>query len=241
MAFWHRKKRTSHRAEKEYTQHPFDSAEWTMQTVGDRQMKVCNCMSTSQGILTCTSSEKIAETFARLRRDSGEQLRGKVPENAHELTVEHAYEQLAQPPDGPVFKAIQMEDKWDVYFFDRTFQFVRSWTGDLVISADVTMEGDTMHIVKLYSAGTDDAVYALRVVDYLLKSHGLNMVVPHPLPDEVSDVPSDVARHAFAQYGRRGWFATRDDTLGIQSSEKYEFPPYDTAVPRSGSEQESGQ
>ena len=63
---------------------------------------------------------------------------------------------------------------------------------------------------------SDDRQYAARVVDYLIKSHMSNMVVPHPLPARLRDAPvGEIAAHSFEIFGRRGLFGSFEETIGI--------------------------
>ena len=235
MGFWNKKKKlTEAPAQDESSEAIFSSARWASHAAGEKSIKVCECMQSAMGMLALTADQKVARAFVEHRQDDGEAYRDKLPADANELAVSHTYKELEPPPDGPVFKAIQMEDKWDIYYLHGAFQFVRSWTGDLVITAEVRIEDKDMHIEKIHTGQTDDPEFALKVVDYLLKSHCLDMIVPHPLPDAVKDLPSDIAKYSFAQHGRRGWMATRDDTLGIYNSNKYGFPAHDTSAQTPG-------
>ena len=61
----------------------------------------------------------------------------------------------------------------------------------------------------------EESADVIRVVDFLIKSHLYGAVVPHPIP---ADMPNDVeklAMYSFAQYGRRGLYASYADTTSV--------------------------
>jgi hypothetical protein len=53
-------------------------------------------------------------------------------------------------------------------------------------------------------------------VDFLVKSHMSNMVVPHPFPENKRDAsPEELAHHSFSVFARRALFGTFEETKNI--------------------------
>ena len=112
-----------------------------------------------------------------------------------------------------------MEDKWDMYVYGERLYIARSWTGTLCFVADCAFKSNHVEIHRIYAEKTiifGDLQYAGRVVDFLIKSHMSNMVVPHPLPTKLKhESTREVAAHSFEMFGRRGLFGSFDETIGI--------------------------
>src|SRR5438093_9740874 len=130
-----------------------------------------------------------------------------------------SYPAVQAPADGPLFKANEMEDKWDIYFFNPHLYFARSWGGQLIYRATVDFEHKTEHetmmITRIEFAADHDAEFSRRSVDYLIKSHLLGAVTPHPIPRDVSAEPARIAAFSFSTFGRRCACGTYADTTVI--------------------------
>lgn len=161
---------------------------------------------------------KAVERFLRLRFSRGEQLRQRSPASALEIACRLDYPLDGDLSDGPLFRAQELEDKWDVFRYGDQIDFARSWTGDLVHRARVTTDTGRLVVTAVSSdpAAVDgDGRLAVRQVDYLLKSHLFGRVTPHPLPAGFPVEPQPIALYSFGAYGRRCAFATFADTVAI--------------------------
>ena len=165
-----------------------------------------------------TPDPKAAERFLRLRASRGEQLRRRTPSDALEIACRLDYPLDGDLGDGPLFRAQELEDKWDVFRYGDQIDFARSWTGDLVHRARVQPAAGRLVLTAVSSdaAAVDgDGRLAVRQVDYLLKSHLFGRVTPHPLPAGFPAEPQAIALYSFGAYGRRCAFATFADTVAI--------------------------
>lgn len=84
-------------------------------------------------------------------------------------------------PEGILYRAMDMAEKWDADFFDGKIYFSRSWTGDLVLVADVTMQSRALAISAVTSPSIDaePSPMPIRDVDFLVKTYILRGEVPH--------------------------------------------------------------
>jgi hypothetical protein len=118
-----------------------------------------------------------------------------------------------------LFIAQQMEDKWDIYFFDGYLYFARSWTGDLIFRAKANFSDRGMIIssidAKSQAVGGDHSL-AIRQVDFLIKSHLLKQEAPHPIPANLPEDPQRIALYSFQLFGRWASYATYEDTITKQ-------------------------
>jgi len=177
---------------------------------------VLDCSAFAHSMVSVTSNAEIATRFTQLRGSEGEHCRTKDPGN---LVTTHC--QLKFPfdahRDGPLFRAEQMEDKWDVFLLDGgDLFFSRSWTGDVVYKASIVFEYSHAIVTQIRGqreeGSSEDPV---AVVDYLIKSHVFGLVAPHPLPITPQTNEQDLALWSFARYGRRGLFGTKDDVTHL--------------------------
>lgn len=163
-----------------------------------------------------TQDQKIAESFLTLRQSVGAEYKGVLPEQAVELDCDLRYEYAGEVAEGILYKASQMEEKWDIYLYGDRIYFCRSWTGALVFVAEFTATGSEIVISRIWAAGEltePDSTFAIRQVDYLIKSHIFGRAVPHPLPENLPREPQTVGLHSFSQYGSMCCFATYEDTI----------------------------
>ncbi len=64
-----------------------------------------------------------------------------------------------------------------------------------------------------------DEVFAERLVNYLILSHALNLLVPHPVHPDIPDDPEQIARDSFTRFGQWGVFASYENTIDISDDE----------------------
>jgi len=176
---------------------------------------IIDCAAVTQSFVSTTKDPQIAESFVQLRTSTGEQYRGHNPEGGRTVTCDLSYPYSRRLSDGPLFKAQEMEDKWDVYLYDSDAYFARSWRGELVYRARVHREPDRLRVYEVAYPADQDAVYALRVVDFLIKSHVFDQVVPHPLPSDLALEPAQIALYSFSLFGRRCAYASFEDTTAV--------------------------
>ncbi len=120
--------------------------------------------------------------------------------------------------NGPLFKAEEMEDKWDIYQFDDYLYFVRSWTDDLVLRASLRFNGSQAVIFKVLAnleRVKGEGLFALQTADFLIKRLLYRYQAPHPLPANLKNKsPEELALFSFSFFGRGGLYGTFEDTLG---------------------------
>jgi tetratricopeptide (TPR) repeat protein len=190
-------------------------------------VKVLDCSQFSSN-LNSASDEETVERFESLQHSRGEEYRGSLPENARQCVCALEYPGFVQVPDGPLFTAETLEDKWHIYLYGQYLYFVRSWTGRLVYRATVRFEAGSMTIRGIdFASGGDnnetDGTYAVRAVDFLFRSHLQKKLVPHPVPKEIGSEPPAVGQFSFSQFGRWAQYATMEDSS--RCPDKGEFTP----------------
>ncbi len=200
---------------------PDTNAKWISATENQFGIDILDCSEFCQSMVSTTSDPNLATSFVQLRSSLGEQYRGIFPPNLtwYECNLSYPYD--GQHKDGPLFKAEEMEDKWDIYLFDEILYFTRSWSGDLVFVAKASFGLNQVH---LKSAGANaelkqDCEDTIAVVDYLMKRLLYGMIVPHPLPKDLPNDPDTLALFSFSQYGRYAIYGTYTDTTQFRVPE----------------------
>ena len=202
-------------------QFPNTDSRWIPASDNEFGIDVLDCLAFCQSMMSSSDDLRIASTFAQLRSSAGEKNRGKLPDNAKSSECDLKYPYDGEPADGALFKAQEMEHKWDIYLYDNRIYFARSWTGDLIYVAEVRFDADCVCLICVTSneERTSDSEFAIASVDYLLKSHIYRCLLPHPLPNDLSNDADQVAFFAFGQYGRFAGLASFGDTTRIRVPE----------------------
>lgn len=176
-------------------------------------LRVLDCRSTALSHFSTTSDRSIAQRFLQLRTSDGRETLGQLPQpcltQKSELLFSYPTATSASAPEGPLYLAREMEEKWDLFVHDRRLYIRRSWTGQLLHVAELQITAGTLHLTRLHSHADlmdDDPAYARTVVHFLLHSHlGGTTTVPFPiLPRLAHHTPAELAAYAFNHYGRKG-------------------------------------
>jgi hypothetical protein len=216
---------------------------WEKTGIFGREIEFVDCSPHVMSRIAATANREVAESFVRLLNSDGSQHIGRHPDNKVEFECNLNYGSIGSPPGGIIIKAVQMEDKFSIYHYKGIIYFTRSWTDELVFVAHTALDGQSLSLVKAYKNGEhelgDD--FSRRELDFLFKSHCMDMIVPHPLPESLREKSiEEINAFSFGMFGRRAWFATCDDTMGLTSGSRYDFPLHDTKKTKSGSPTDNG-
>ena len=113
--------------------------------------------------------------------------------------------------DGALFLPQVMEHKWALYLHGGRILCIRSWLRQVQAIADVRVAGGWVEVTTLRGtlvADDEEPAFGVRVLDYLLRSHALDLVWPAPLPAELAADPRLAALWCMSCFGNRALFAT---------------------------------
>ncbi len=195
-----------------------DRPVWIPASANRYGLEILDVQRATQEVTAWTSDKTIAESFVETRSLSGQHHRDADRCAWSPLKCDLAYPYETDPPgDGPVFKSPEMEEKWDIYLYDAELFFARSWTDQLVYVAGVDFRASQAVIdsIQRSPSVSEDADLSRKAVDFLLKSHLYDAVVPHPIHREVPESARQIEAHSFNAFGRRAWFASRGDTTSV--------------------------
>lgn len=167
-------------------------------------------------LVSTAQNPDIAESFGRQRYSDGRDLIDAKIESPETVSCALRFPHNGAPLEGIVFKAKSMESKWDIYIYDSVFLFARSWTGDLVYRAWAEVGDDAIAISKI-QASANNAEIAARAVYFLLGSHAMGRVLPHPLTTDLSpEETHQIALWSFSVFGNRACYATFEDLTSYE-------------------------
>jgi hypothetical protein len=185
---------------------------WLRGAASPFPMDVFDCRAVAMTSVSTTGDPAIVESFTRLRRSDGTEHIGTSPEDPAYVELDlriplHGKELR----EGPLFKAEQMEDKWDIFLYGNMYYFVRSWTGRLMHVAHGHIRDGVLCIDGIITASRlvdeRDRTFFAREAFFLLFNHVLGFEYPHPVPSYHAGDEHSIVQFSFAEFGRRGWYA----------------------------------
>ncbi|WP_281979637.1 hypothetical protein [Tenacibaculum mesophilum] len=189
---------------------------WLKPNENPYNIEIFDCREYALKMTSTTQDPRIATNFLNLRKSDGKEYIGKFPENGAKCEVDLKFNtQGKQIPDGIIYKASEMEEKWDIYKYANFLFFVRSWTGDLVYFSNYipTEKGFNVNLIVLDDSkiAPEDPFFDFKVVEFLIHSHILGYNVPHPIPKSINkNNYEDILGYSFSMFGNKGLFATSE-------------------------------
>lgn len=173
-------------------------------------VRVLDCRPLGGRLVSLTKDPRSIQFFDSPEARSGEVFRDAAPHPALVVPCDLRYPLNTPLPDGPLFLARVMEEKWNVYHFGGVLYFVRSWNGQLrytvrVSASDAELQVSEVEALQTHLYGEEPL--ALRQIDYLIRCYLLGQITPHPVPPLFSLTKQTIALWTFSEYGRLGHFA----------------------------------
>lgn len=174
-------------------------------------MDIFDCREYAMNTVFSTLNNDLLASFLELRKSNGQEYAGQLPANGIKCKVAFSYDTKGkQIPNGIVFKARTMEQKWDIYKYADYLFFVKSCTGELIYITNYipTKKGFNVDLVVLDENKIDsnDSLFEFKVVEYLIHSHVLGYKAPHPLPKRLDNNPDTILEYSFSMFGNRGFY-----------------------------------
>jgi len=182
-------------------------------------LRVLDCRDVTSKLVSSSQDQSVVDQFLHLRSQSVDRVSDQLPEDAVTIPCSLEYPSMDSLSDGLNYLAEMMEDKWDILHKDEHLYFMRSWTGHLIFRAHLVIDSDSVKVDRIRAAAsmlTEELTYNICQVDFLIKSHLYRREVPHPIPVELPDTPSDIVLFSFSQYGRWAFFASYENTAVLR-------------------------
>jgi hypothetical protein len=184
-------------------------------------VRCLDCRPYSHRMISFVQEKAQLDQFVVGRATLGTEHRGREPQNLRRNECALFYPFNEGQRYGPLLRSEMLEDKWDLFLWDDSLYFVRSWTGSLWHRATVEFGADHVTVREISSnTATDlgDETLPLREVDFLIRTLLCREQLPHPVPKVMPEVPKLIAQHSFSRYGRYAYFATYEDMRGLRGT-----------------------
>ena len=163
------------------------------------------------GMISTTQHEQCAVNAMSFAQDDGTCFIGAEPKVPRGSAVGLKFRIDRFLADGALFLPTGMEHKWALYFHGGKIICIRSWKREVVAVADCRIAADLLEITDICGSiipENDEPAFAVRVLDFLIRSHALDMIYPAPLPSGMESDPSLAAFWCMSCFGNRAHFAT---------------------------------
>lgn len=162
-------------------------------------------------MLSASKDALCAENLNSFSRETGVCFLEDKPRVDREIPASLRFPIHGMLYDGALFTPDKMEHKWAIFYHQGKILCVRSWLRQLEVCADTTMDGDELKITRIrgvFDVDTESPDFTVRTLDYLLRSHALNMTYPAPLHDDPEIDPKLSAFWCMSKFGNQVSFAT---------------------------------
>lgn len=164
------------------------------------------------GMLSTSSNRSCAENMMMLSRDDGTRFVGVAPNSSLQFHSGLRFRIEGSLAEGVLFKPDEMEHKWAIYYLNSRLVFVRSWTLEVMLTAETEIRGDWLEITSCRGTlipHSDDASWQKRLLDYMIRTHCLQSAFPVPLQnEEMASDASAAAMFCMSTFGNLAEAAT---------------------------------
>lgn len=161
-----------------------------------------------------TRDRRCAANAMSFMQDDGTSFIGLEPVGKRAVAAGLSFPIDQRLADGALFVPTEMEHKWAIYFHRGQMIFIRSWRRRVQVVAQTQIQGDSIEVTTVHGtfvADDEESSFTIRVLDFLLRTHALDIAYPAPLVPAIQTDPQRAAMWCFAVFGNRAHFATSDE------------------------------
>lgn len=162
-------------------------------------------------MLSVSQNPQNATNAVSFSQDDGTSFIGIQPPMSRTVSADLRFRIDRVLADGALFVPDEMEHKWALYYHGGQILCIRSWRREVQAMAECHPEGEYLRITSIRGTlvtDEEDPEFTVRVLDYLIRSHALDMVYPAPLLAELAEDPKTAALCCMMCFGNRAMFAT---------------------------------
>jgi hypothetical protein len=172
-----------------------------------------------QTITAWSKKEECAVNATSFRGDDGSGFIGVEPVFSRIVPTRLRYPIDGLLADGVLFAPQDMDEKWAIFVHEGKIIFVRSWRREVVAIASTQMDDGFVEITEINGLLTGDEnespELTFRMLDALIRIHGLGVSYPLPLPPGMEQDTDAAAHWCFSKCGRWAVAATTE-TLAFE-------------------------
>lgn len=162
-------------------------------------------------ILSTTKDPILAKNLSSLMGSDGLSFIGVQPSVDRTFLTNIEYKKQSILADGVFFSPSVMEHKWALYHHNNTILFVRSWLKEVQAIANVDQSGENVKIMNIkgfFVSPEEEPEFTINIFEFLMRTHGLGIQHPVPLPKELAENPKEAAIWCISHFGNMAFFAT---------------------------------
>lgn len=201
----------SERVDSPTVEEPEPKIEWVGADSNPWHVPILDVRPFTLTMLSTSSDPKNAENAISHGKDDGAAFIDQQPVLERIFPSNLTYPIDGGLADGVLFQPRQMEHKWAIFYREKRIIFVRSWQRRVFVVAH-TEHRDGLLIIKeihgTFGGAEEDAGFTSLILDFLLRTHALNLPFPAPLPQGMENDPDTAARWCFAAFGNMVQCAT---------------------------------
>lgn len=167
----------------------------------------------TQTMLSTSRDPSCAENAVSFGGDDGTSFVGVAPPSARVVPSALRYPVDRVLADGVLFTPSVMEHKWALFVHGGELICVRSWTRRVQLTARIQIESDRAVLSQVRGTFSDDGEppeLTLRLLDFLVRSHALNLPHPVTLPPGLEQDPHTAALWCMSTFGKLACFAAAE-------------------------------
>jgi ankyrin repeat protein len=169
------------------------------------------------GMLSMSTDQQCAINAMSFRQDDGTGFIDVQPTESRQIPANLRFRIDKHLADGALFIPQEMEHKWAIYYHRGKIICIRSWQRQVAAIAETRIVGDFLEVTAIRGglAPEQEAPgFAVRMFDFLLRNHALDMMYPAPLPESFQADPQRAALWCMSLFGNRAHFATIEAIQG---------------------------
>lgn len=162
-------------------------------------------------MLSVSEDPRCANNAVSFGQDDGVGFIDRAPSVARTVAVKLSYSIDEHLADGALFIPRQMEHKWALYYHNGRLICVRSWLRQVQLVATLHCNGGVATITEVagtFLSADEPSSFTERALDFLIRSHVLELPWPAPLPPGTQGDGSSAAMWCMSMFGNKAHFAT---------------------------------
>jgi hypothetical protein len=187
---------------------------WIEATDNPWRVRLLDVRPVTQHMVSASSDPECAANALSYAWDSGAGFICDETPIQRSITTSLPYRKDEEFWGGALFRPSVMEHKWAIFYhFERLF-FVRSWQRKVYVIAETKNLGDFLEVRSIqgtFVAQEEPPDFTCRVLDYLMRTHTLNLEYPAPLLPDLATDTQQAALWCFSAYGCMAHFAALKD------------------------------
>jgi hypothetical protein len=176
-------------------------------------IRLLDVRAVTQRMIATSQDPQCAANAISYGRDDGSAFLAQSPIVENTFSAGLLYRTNGPLGEGALFRPAMMEHKWAIFHRQNKLLIVRSWLRKLFAIAETEQWGDMLAVGTVrggFAQENEPEDYAIRALDYLIRSHALGEVYPAPLFSGEDEDIDQAAIACFGAFGNMALFAATE-------------------------------